>query len=97
MTESELREARLDGKLVSLISSAGGKGGNQLSALLSHAGRAVLLLPAFSTVSSREEMRPLAEHLAARGCSCMLGDWPGFGFRRSQPNRRAPSSKQRMR
>jgi pimeloyl-ACP methyl ester carboxylesterase len=43
------------------------------------AGRAVLLLPAFSTVSSREEMRPLAEHLAARGCSCMLVDWPGFG------------------
>jgi pimeloyl-ACP methyl ester carboxylesterase len=42
-------------------------------------GQAVLLLPAFSTVSSREEMRPLAEHLAARGCSCMLVDWPGFG------------------
>jgi pimeloyl-ACP methyl ester carboxylesterase len=39
----------------------------------------VLLLPAFSTVSSREEMRPLAEHLAARGCGCMLVDWPGFG------------------
>jgi alpha-beta hydrolase superfamily lysophospholipase len=42
-------------------------------------GRAVLLLPAFSTVSSREEMRPLAEYLAVRGCSCMLVDWPGFG------------------
>jgi pimeloyl-ACP methyl ester carboxylesterase len=42
-------------------------------------GRAVLLLPAFSTVSSREEMHPLAEHLAAQGCSCMLVDWPGFG------------------
>jgi pimeloyl-ACP methyl ester carboxylesterase len=42
-------------------------------------GRAVLLLPAFSTVSSREEMRPLAEHLAAQGCSSMLVDWPGFG------------------
>jgi pimeloyl-ACP methyl ester carboxylesterase len=41
--------------------------------------RPVLLLPAFSTVSSREEMRPLAEHLAARGCSCILVDWPGFG------------------
>jgi pimeloyl-ACP methyl ester carboxylesterase len=39
----------------------------------------VLLLPAFSTVSSREEMRPLAEHLAARGCGCLLVDWPGFG------------------
>jgi pimeloyl-ACP methyl ester carboxylesterase len=42
-------------------------------------GRTVLLLPAFSTVSSREEMRPLAECLAAQGCSCMLVDWPGFG------------------
>jgi pimeloyl-ACP methyl ester carboxylesterase len=42
-------------------------------------GRPALLLPAFSTVSSRDEMRPLAEHLAARGCSCMLVDWPGFG------------------
>jgi pimeloyl-ACP methyl ester carboxylesterase len=42
-------------------------------------GRPVLLLPAFSTVSSREEMRPLAEHLAARGRSCLLVDWPGFG------------------
>jgi pimeloyl-ACP methyl ester carboxylesterase len=42
-------------------------------------GSAVLLLPAFSTVSSREEMRPLAEDLAAQGCSCVLVDWPGFG------------------
>ncbi len=42
-------------------------------------GRPVLLLPAFSTVSSREEMRPLAEHLAGGGCSCLLVDWPGFG------------------
>ena len=39
-------------------------------------GRPVLLLPAFSTVSSREEMRPLAEHLGARGCNCTLVDWP---------------------
>jgi alpha-beta hydrolase superfamily lysophospholipase len=42
-------------------------------------GRPALLLPAFSTVSSREEMRPLAERLAARGCSCMLLNWPGLG------------------
>jgi pimeloyl-ACP methyl ester carboxylesterase len=42
-------------------------------------GRPVLFLPAFSTVSSREEMRPLAEHLGARGCNCTLVDWPGFG------------------
>ena len=40
-----VREARLDGKLVSLLpASGGGKSGGQLSALLSHSGRAVLLL-----------------------------------------------------
>jgi hypothetical protein len=40
-----VREARLDGKEVSLVSgAAGGKGGNQLSAVLAHAGRAVLVL-----------------------------------------------------
>ena len=43
------------------------------------AGRPVLLLSAFSTVSSCQEMRPLAGYLAARGCNCMLVDWPGFG------------------
>ena len=39
----------------------------------------MLLLPAFSTVSSREEMRPSAERLAARGFGYILVDWPGFG------------------
>ena len=39
-----VREARLEGKLVSLVPDAGGKGGSQLSALLSRSGRAVLLL-----------------------------------------------------
>jgi hypothetical protein len=39
-----VREAQLDGKLVSLVPGAAGKGGGHLSALLSHAGRSVLLL-----------------------------------------------------
>ena len=39
-----VREARLDGKQVSLVPGAQGKGGAHLSALLSHAGRSVLLL-----------------------------------------------------
>src|SRR6267154_5901076 len=47
-----VREARLDGKLVSLVPGAPGKAGGQFSALLSHSGRAVLLLdvaiPVFS-------------------------------------------------
>jgi pimeloyl-ACP methyl ester carboxylesterase len=42
-------------------------------------GPPVLLLPAFSTVSSREEMRPLASRVAASGFACTLIDWPGFG------------------
>ncbi len=39
-----VREARLDGKLVSLVADAPGKGGNRPAAMLAHAGRAVLLL-----------------------------------------------------
>jgi hypothetical protein len=39
-----VREARLDGKQVSLVPGAPGKGGAHLSALLSHAGRFELLL-----------------------------------------------------
>ncbi|HWZ43973.1 MAG TPA: hypothetical protein VNW97_10870 [Candidatus Saccharimonadales bacterium] len=39
-----VREARLDGKLVALAPAAPGKGGGLLSAVLAHAGRAVLLL-----------------------------------------------------
>ncbi|MEG3843385.1 alpha/beta hydrolase [Microcoleus sp. herbarium14] len=41
-------------------------------------GTPVLLLPAFSTVSTREEMRPLAEFLAPNFQVVSL-DWPGFG------------------
>jgi hypothetical protein len=37
-------QARLDGKLLSLVSAPGHKDGSQLSALLSHSGRAVLQL-----------------------------------------------------
>src|SRR6266436_6390120 len=47
-----VREARLDGKLVSLVPNAGGKAGGQLSALLSHSGRAVLLLDIAIPVAS---------------------------------------------
>src|SRR5208282_1383257 len=39
-----VREARLDGKLVSLVPGPQGKGGTHLAALLSHAGRWVLQL-----------------------------------------------------
>ena len=45
-----VREARLDGKLVSLVPAQ--KGGKHLSALLSHAGRSVLLLDVDVPVTS---------------------------------------------
>jgi pimeloyl-ACP methyl ester carboxylesterase len=41
-------------------------------------GTPVLLLPAFSTVSSRSEMRPIAESLSAKFKTVSL-DFPGFG------------------
>ncbi len=41
-------------------------------------GSAVLLLPAFSTVCSREEMAALAERLAV-SFRVVTVDWPGFG------------------
>jgi pimeloyl-ACP methyl ester carboxylesterase len=41
-------------------------------------GNPILLLPAFSTVSTREEMRPLAELLAPQ-FQVVTVDWPGFG------------------
>lgn len=47
-----VREARLDGKLVALVPGAAGKAGSQLSALLSHSGRAVLLLDIALPVAS---------------------------------------------
>jgi len=47
-----VREAQLDGKLVSLVPGAAGKGGGHLSALLSHAGRSVLLLDVDVPVTS---------------------------------------------
>ncbi|HEY6248612.1 MAG TPA: hypothetical protein VI685_01560 [Candidatus Angelobacter sp.] len=47
-----VREAKLDGKLVSLVAPGQGKSGNQLSAVLSHPGRAMLLLDIALPVTS---------------------------------------------
>jgi pimeloyl-ACP methyl ester carboxylesterase len=37
----------------------------------------ILMLPAMSTVSTRDELRALAHHLETR--HCIITDWPGFG------------------
>ena len=42
------------------------------------AGPEALLLPALSSIATRQEMRPLAERLAGR-LRCVMPDWPGFG------------------
>ncbi|MEH3145373.1 MAG: alpha/beta hydrolase [Methylobacterium frigidaeris] len=41
-------------------------------------GPEALLLPAPSSIATREEMRPLAQCLAGR-FHCLVPDWPGFG------------------
>jgi pimeloyl-ACP methyl ester carboxylesterase len=41
-------------------------------------GPVVLTLPALSSISTRAEMRPLAEHLASEFTTITV-DWPGFG------------------
>jgi hypothetical protein len=57
-----VREAKLDGKLVSLVPGPAGKGTNQLSALLSRPGRAVLqldiALPVVSTAGEESISLP---------------------------------------
>src|SRR5438552_7312195 len=47
-----VREARLDGKLLSLVSTADGKGSSRLAAVLSHPGRATLLFDIALPVAS---------------------------------------------
>jgi hypothetical protein len=42
------------------------------------AGETVVLLPAFSTVATREEMGRLAQHLSV-AFRTIVPDWPGFG------------------
>jgi hypothetical protein len=37
----------------------------------------ILMLPAMSTVSTRDELRAVAHHLETR--RCVITDWPGFG------------------
>ncbi len=49
-------------------------------------GPPALLLPALSSIATREEMRPLAARLSARH-RCLVPDWPGFG---AQPRARVP-------
>lgn len=57
------------------------------------AGPPLLVLPALSSVSSRAEMRPLAERLAAR-FRVVVPDWPGFGAAAAPPRAWQPADLQ---
>ena len=54
------------------------------------AGPDMLLLPSFSTVSTREEMAPLAAGLAGE-FRTIVPDWPGFGRGRHQRLEQTPA------
>jgi pimeloyl-ACP methyl ester carboxylesterase len=56
-------------------------------------GRAALLLPALSSIGTREEMRPLASRLGGR-FQCLIPDWPGFG---NAPRAQLPVTVETMR
>jgi hypothetical protein len=62
-----VREARLDGKLVSLLPGTTGKSGAQLSALLSHPGRAVLQLEIALPIASSAGEESIALPSTASG------------------------------
>jgi pimeloyl-ACP methyl ester carboxylesterase len=53
----------------------------------------VLLLPALSSISTRGEMRPLAERLAPEFTTVAV-DWPGFGDRTGGPFHRPTTVRQ---
>ena len=78
-----VREARLDGKLVSLVPGAPGKGGGHLSALLSHAGRYELVLevdvPVASSAGDESLSLPSSESGVTR--AAVLVPQPGVDLR----------------
>jgi hypothetical protein len=62
-----VREARLEGKLVSLVPGMGGRGGSQLTALLGKRGRAVLALDVALPVDSAAGVEKLSLPASASG------------------------------
>src|SRR5438094_1598902 len=98
-----VREARLDGKLVSLVSDTSGKAGSQLSALLSHSGRAVLLLDIAIPVASSTGEESITLPSTASGVTRASVQLPrpgvdvgltggAFSLRNPNPRRKASGS-----
>lgn len=52
--------------------------------------RGALLLPALSSIATRDEMQPLADRLGTR-LRCATADWPGFGAPLAAERRPSPA------
>ncbi|HEY6271258.1 MAG TPA: hypothetical protein VIX19_04590, partial [Terriglobales bacterium] len=74
-----VREARLDGKQVSLVSPSPGQGSGQPSAVLAHAGRAVLMLEVALPVNSSAGEESLLLPSTASGVTRALVELPRQG------------------
>lgn len=74
-----VREARLDGKLVSLVPADSGKAHGQLSALLSHAGRSVLQLDIALPVASAAGQESISVPSTASGVTRAFVQLPRQG------------------
>src|SRR5579864_2146736 len=75
-----VREARLDGKSISLVPGASGKSGTHLSALLSHAGRSVLLLDIDVPVASSAGDESIALPSTESGVTRAAVELPRLGI-----------------
>jgi hypothetical protein len=75
-----VREARLDGKIVALVSSAAGKDGNQFSAVLSHPGRSVLQLDIALPVASAAGEESISLPATASGATRASLELPRNGL-----------------
>jgi hypothetical protein len=75
-----VREARLDGKIVALVSNPDGKDGNQLSVVLSHPGRAVLQLEIALPVASAAGEESISVPATTSGVSRAAVELPRSGL-----------------
>ncbi|HUJ30979.1 MAG TPA: hypothetical protein VLY23_06835 [Candidatus Acidoferrum sp.] len=75
-----IREARLEGKPVSLVPNAAGKGGGQLCALLSHSGRASLALEIDLPVTSSAGAESISLPATASGVTRAVVELPRQGI-----------------
>lgn len=75
-----VREARLDGRIVSLVSNPDGKDGNQLSAVLSRPGRAVLQLDIALPVASAAGEESISLPATASGVTRASVELPRNGL-----------------